>query len=201
MKYKVGDRVRIVDRRTQWMNSEGLMDEWLGKVMTIKKVCDWFYKMAEDKDDTRFHKDGGWHWHDDMITGLAETINIEIDPSDPKAAHAAVTAAIKAHEERKRDWTDAEIEQAKELSRELVVKLFDAGCSVTFYAYDSYVGVDVIFGKGDFPSRKFSGEDCYEAIPKEGDVFNADIGKCVCLCKLTNTPVPEFIRNKNKEEK
>lgn len=37
MKYKVGDRVRIVSETTEGMNWIGEMDVYLGKVMTIKK--------------------------------------------------------------------------------------------------------------------------------------------------------------------
>lgn len=37
MKYKVGDRVRIISNRTQNMNPNGAMNKYLGRVMTIKK--------------------------------------------------------------------------------------------------------------------------------------------------------------------
>lgn len=40
-KYKVGDKVRIVDHRTENMNPFGEMNKWLGKVMTIKDLS-WF---------------------------------------------------------------------------------------------------------------------------------------------------------------
>lgn len=72
-KYKVGDKVRIVSKRTadHWTSQ---MDKWLGRVMTIRSdEIDWHtgehfaYKMEEDQmDDTRF----GWFWWDDMIAGL-----------------------------------------------------------------------------------------------------------------------------------
>ena len=38
MKYKVGDKVRIVKNRTDEMNLYGKMDEWLGKTVTISVV-------------------------------------------------------------------------------------------------------------------------------------------------------------------
>lgn len=49
-KYKVGDKVRIVDHRTFLMNSFGEMDKWLGKVMTIRSAGYSFptYRMEED---------------------------------------------------------------------------------------------------------------------------------------------------------
>lgn len=68
MKYKVGDRVRIVSETTEGMNWIGEMDVYLGKVMTIKNIIGGLifggrYKMAED--------DGEYYWDDSMIVGLA----------------------------------------------------------------------------------------------------------------------------------
>lgn len=70
MKYKIGDKVRIVSKKTGvcW-NSEGKMDKWLGKVMTIRDtLSDSLYSMKED--DGEFYGDG-WCWHEEMIEGLA----------------------------------------------------------------------------------------------------------------------------------
>lgn len=70
MKYKVGDKVLIVDHRVYGMNSDGLMDKWLGKVMTIKTIrpdTGYPYKMEEDATEGIF--DDGWVWFDGMIVG------------------------------------------------------------------------------------------------------------------------------------
>lgn len=68
-KYKVGDKVRIVDHRTGRMNHSGEMDKWLGKVMTIRGLS-WFgYSMEEDYGE---YLGDGWMWDDSMISGLAE---------------------------------------------------------------------------------------------------------------------------------
>lgn len=67
-KYKVGDRVRIVDHRTENMNHFGEMDKWLGKVMTIRGLFLRGYVMEEDYGE---YGGAGWHWDDSMISGLA----------------------------------------------------------------------------------------------------------------------------------
>ena len=68
-KYKVGDKVRIVDHRTDHMNKFGKMDKWLGKVMTIRDLSSPRYWMREDYGENYGY---GWLWDDDMISGLAE---------------------------------------------------------------------------------------------------------------------------------
>lgn len=69
MKYKVGDKVRIVDHRTDNMHHFGKMDKWLGKVMTIRECLLSGYWMEEDSGENIGF---GWCWDDDMISGLAE---------------------------------------------------------------------------------------------------------------------------------
>lgn len=68
-KYKVGDKVRIVDHRTENMNPFGEMDKWLGKVMTIRDLFLRGYRMKEDYGE---YGGCGWWWDDSMISGLAE---------------------------------------------------------------------------------------------------------------------------------
>lgn len=81
-KYKVGDKVRIVNRRTISMNCNGEMDKWLGKTMTIRKVLyDSVYRMREDKSECNGR---GWMWHGEMISGLAE-------PEKPTDENLSVT--------------------------------------------------------------------------------------------------------------
>lgn len=71
MKYKVGDKVRIVSERTFDMDAYGEMDKWLGKVMTICKVFSGCYFMQEDNES--------WFWSDDMIAGKVEEENHSSD--------------------------------------------------------------------------------------------------------------------------
>ena len=69
MKYKVGDKVRIV---SEWHNGccqddSGEIDKWLGKVMTVRYVGKLLYRMVEDAKDN----DGeGWLWTENCIAGL-----------------------------------------------------------------------------------------------------------------------------------
>jgi hypothetical protein len=75
MKYKVGDKVRIVKNwdkvNKSYVNPSGQMDHWLGKVMTIKRLDGNHYKMVEDITEHC----GGWYWFDDMIEGLETSFN------------------------------------------------------------------------------------------------------------------------------
>jgi hypothetical protein len=80
-KYKVGDKVRIVNHRTIYMNDDGGMDKWLGKTMTIRKVEESVYRMLEDSTE---YLGTGWYWRDNMISGLAE-------PEKPADENLSVT--------------------------------------------------------------------------------------------------------------
>ena len=70
MKYKVGDKVRIVSKwgKGCFQSPNGEMDKWLGKIMTVRHVGIKLYRMVEDiKDNER----GGWVWSENCIAGLA----------------------------------------------------------------------------------------------------------------------------------
>lgn len=70
MKYKVGDKVRIVSKwgKGCFQSPNGEMDKWLGKIMTVRYVDIKSYRMVEDiKDNER----GGWVWSENCIAGLA----------------------------------------------------------------------------------------------------------------------------------
>lgn len=72
MKYKVGDRVRIIDdwsKGDDSQNHDGKMDKWLGKIMTINEVDEERgpYYMKEDAGEQLWGKLNGWSWSDALI--------------------------------------------------------------------------------------------------------------------------------------
>ena len=71
MKYKVGDKVRIVSKWGKGcnQNTDGKMDKWLGKNMTIRAIYyGSAYKMKEDAAEWR---GDGWCWTENCVAGLA----------------------------------------------------------------------------------------------------------------------------------
>lgn len=87
MKYKIGDKVRITtEKKGDCWNLRGMMDKWLGKVMTIRDVCERCYQMQEDWGENR---GGGWLWFEEMIDGLADEHKIVIT-TDGKTTKASL---------------------------------------------------------------------------------------------------------------
>lgn len=70
MKYKVGDKVRMVSKwgKDCCQNKEGRMDKWLGEVMTVRYAGGSVYRMVEDRGDNEML---GWFWPENCIAGLA----------------------------------------------------------------------------------------------------------------------------------
>ena len=101
-KYKVGDKVRIVSKRTFRMNNFGEMDKWLGKVMTIRRVGP-FYRMEEDFGE---NYGCGWRWDDSMIAGLANPdrssliVEIQFDGNTTRATLKRGGREVKSAEAR-----------------------------------------------------------------------------------------------------
>lgn len=77
MKYKVGDKVKIVDKWSDGchQNACGLMDRWLGKTMTIDGVD---HSNFLHKDYYRMKEDNGeWSWFEPAIAGFAYKITLD----------------------------------------------------------------------------------------------------------------------------
>lgn len=171
--------MRIIDHWVSGMAPDGDMNKWFGKTMTIRqldsghfdgyrKPC---YRMVEDKGEfTGF----GWYWSENMIAGLAED-----EPSEDEPAE---------------DWTEDEIEQARQLVTDLACDVIYGGGDIRFYKdIENHVSVNI------FPDAfTNTGIKTCETQARGKDVFNPWIGKCVAICKVLGEPIPEFILEKNK---
>lgn len=85
MKYKPGDKVRIVKQwgKNSYQNGAGKMDHWLGKVMTVYE-CDTrrmegYYHMREDAGEYYHGPLHGWNWYENMIEGYASLEDVRAD--------------------------------------------------------------------------------------------------------------------------
>lgn len=77
-----GDLVRIVDKWVPGCGeaSDGGMDKWLGKVMTVKGFTNSRTRviMVEDDGECEFHKGGHWYWSGYCIAEVVSgSVNME----------------------------------------------------------------------------------------------------------------------------
>lgn len=123
-----------------------------------------------------------------------DTITITVRADDREFAHRCLDSAIDEYE-RRYEWTPAEIERAKDKNCSLLMKAYKKGLCPVFYNLedlkDPFVRCDLNYGT-------FGIDKITYAFPKGKDKFNWDIGRCVALCKAMGEPVPDFIKNKNK---
>lgn len=135
-KYKVGDRVRIVDHRAGIMATDGGMDHWFGKIMTIRCYDGTNYRMVEDKEE---YLGSGWYWNDECIDGLA-------NESEP--------------------WTDDEIEKARGIVAYLADGIVYGGGDLRFIPNGDLISAAVWTDSFDYGTQKSGtakpyGEDVY----------------------------------------
>lgn len=65
--YNIGDKVCIADERCGSISNDGLMDCWLGKIMTVTDI----QKTDDGNTSYAMKEDGGvWVWDDAAIKGL-----------------------------------------------------------------------------------------------------------------------------------
>lgn len=125
-----------------------------------------------------------------------DTITITVRADDREFAHKCLDDAIDEYE-RRHEWTPAEIERAKDEVCSLLIRAYEKSLCPVFYkkyGLDKSPYVECKISFGTFGKDKGS----TFAIPKGKDKFNWDIGRCVAFCKAMGEPVPDFIKNKNK---
>lgn len=69
-----GDKIRIVDKwpdpESGHQNHRGLMDRYLGQIMTVWKIESRSVLCEEDKHDPNSFYDHGWYWHPELIDSV-----------------------------------------------------------------------------------------------------------------------------------
>lgn len=192
-KFKIGDKARVVMNPSDscpWKLS-GEMNAYRGKVVTIADYDpeEDYYTIEEDDECYCW----GSKWLEPIDNNKSEMITISFNPSNKTAAHKMVEEAIKSYYAPK-NWTEEEIEQAKELVCGMAVSIVLNGGDLSFACDDDDDSIDCFVY-----SNSFSWEPTYSAYakPQGKDVFNVWIGKCVALCKALKKPIPDFIRYKN----
>lgn len=146
MKYKVGDKVRIVG---EWpkdgsacQNRVGLMDKWLGKVMTIREVCSTYYHMVEDRED-RGGPFFGWAWNAASIAGLAHDLKKIVITTDGKTTTAK--------------WFNG-----KDLVKSAEAKC--SSCDTFDFEVGAALAVDRLLGREEKPANPFEVGDYVRVI-------------------------------------
>lgn len=122
---KPGDKVRIVkEKGADGWNLDGLMDKWLGKVMTVRGIDLFIAKMEEDKDEWV----DGWYWSPGMIECKVEDDPVEAkDKKEDKTLRKRFLNELTG-ERGPFTWSDFGVEFTQrwdEVSLEMVMECFD----------------------------------------------------------------------------
>lgn len=70
MELKVGDKVRIKNKKGPHWNLNGLMDKWMGKVVTINEINGTDIYIKEDAGEYVYGKLNGWNWEESDFVPL-----------------------------------------------------------------------------------------------------------------------------------
>lgn len=73
---KPGMKVRIIHKRQKHWNSEGEMDKWMGKVMTIETIRHVDDITMQEDTGEGYRVDDHWTWH---LSDIAEIIPTKIE--------------------------------------------------------------------------------------------------------------------------
>lgn len=196
MKFKVGDKVKVINSQHYLKNS------YVGKTGTIlrnEKSCDsnenrWILNLTPV------------YVFFDSELELVEKVNITINPNDRAGAHKAVEEAIAEYKKKKTEWTEDELAQAEKLYKDYLAEFVNKGHIPEFEVKNGKVYLyefrHASFSVGTFTYKiilpnTVEKYKAYSATPEKDDVFNETIGKVVLLCKALKKPIPDFIKNKN----
>lgn len=192
-KFKIGDKARVGMNPSnsypwKWC---GKMNAYRGKVVTIADYNpeEDYYTIEEDDECYCW----GSKWLEPIDNNEPEMVTISFDPSDKVAAHKMVEEAIKNYYSPK-DWTEKEVEQAKELVCKMASTIIREGGDLLFIHVDKDNSIICSVYPDSFAWKSAYN---FRAKPSGGDIYNIWIGKCVALCKALKKPIPDFIRYKN----
>lgn len=80
MKFKVGDKVKLKNRRGKIWNYEGKMDKYIGKIVTISNIMSTIFGVRfEIEEDTKFSK---WNFDLDDIEYVVKQKHFKSLPND-----------------------------------------------------------------------------------------------------------------------
>lgn len=192
MHFNAGDKVLIVADPPRFEDDPGIrpeMEKYFGKVVTIsEKKCPGLWGIQEDSNK--------WSWDERWLVypqGNNGLITISFDPSDKSAAHLMVEEAIKNYYAPD-NWTEEEIEQAKNLVCEMAKDVIRDGGNLFFSREEEDNSIACSIYRDSFD---WDFADVFLAKPHGKDIYNVWIGKCVALCKALKKPIPDFIHYKN----
>ena len=134
--------------------------------------------------------------------------NLTLDLEHPESGIETIKNLTKIYEKEKEEykkalfnWTEQEIEDAKLIAIDRMNMLCRRGVSIVWYCNKVH-GITMLstnFGTVEGVEcgcKPYHGRDVRTKVHGK-DVYNPWIGKCVCLCKFFNEPIPKFILNKN----
>ena len=170
---KVGDKVRIVSvKKGDSWNSDGLMDKWLGKIMTVRENFGYKIKMVEDQKEWS----NGWNWYNGMIAEkvVNKEIHITVDGNKTIAVLKEGGKVVKRAEAKCNPEDEFNFEMGASIALKRVfgndVKVSDDG-KVFLYSKDGVNEVNRPVRKGEYVKVVTT---LYEDRGiKKGDIFKA----------------------------
>lgn len=200
-------RVKSFEEIKQTLDELGISKRGIPFAYNIRQKCGQEVDVMERSDFYRESDPLGVMFDPDWLEFPKETKEIEDFKNDPDTititvrannrefAHRCLDSAIDEYEKRY-DWTPLEIDKARRICTFLLDKAFSKNLCPVFYKQKNCYDEPIVKCRLDFGSFPAAKEAI--AVPSGKDKFNWDIGRCVALCKAMNRPVPDFIKNKNK---